>query len=96
MNFLFKSLSVRDFVDESDKWESDELIQNVKKHTIELEKLLTEMTQDSPYYGCILEIQHLIDFCKKLLYYNTYKTEPAGVSPEDFLSIKKILNRHNL
>lgn len=97
-NLQFKSLSVLDFIAELENYDikcKSDLIFYITNHKEKLKKILKTITPDSPYYGCELEIEHLVDFCKKLLYYIQSKSEPFGVSTEDFDRIKDILNHYS-
>lgn len=93
MNKLhFKSLSVLDFIEESKDWDADNFIRNVYIHKEDLKKLDTT-NKESIYYGCDKEIWHLIDFCRKILYYNEYHSDPAGISDEDYTRLKDLFHR---
>ena len=92
---VFKSLSVLDFVEESKGWDFDHFIENVALHKEELKELDVD-NEESPYYGCGCEIWHLIDFCRKILYFNQYQCTPGGMSEEDFNRLKEVFRRYGV
>ncbi len=86
----FHSLSVLDFIDEAKQWDKDSFIRNTYSHKEELKKLDVDNIE-SAYYGCGREIWHLIDFCRKILYYTEYSSYPAGMSNEDYSKMIDLL-----
>lgn len=92
---VFRSLSVLDFIEESKRWDADHFIPNVTLHKEELKKLDVD-NEESPFYGCGREIWHLIDFCRKIIYFNQYNSEPGGISEEDFNRLKEIFRRYGV
>ena len=85
----FYSLSVLDFIEESKAWDKNNFISNVYTHKEELKKLDVE-NPESAYFGCGCEIWHLIDFCRKILWYNETQVFPAGMTNEDYEKMMKI------
>ena len=92
-NLSFYSLSVLDFIEESKRWDKNCFIENVYTHKEELKQLDID-NPESVYYGCGWEINHLIDFCRKILWYNETQVYPAGMSPEDYSRMKEIFSRY--
>lgn len=89
----FYSLSVLDFIEESENWNKDTFINNVYVHKEELKTLEVD-NPESPYFGCGKEIWHLIDFCRKILWYNETQVYPAGMSKDDFDRMMTIFARY--
>ena len=89
----FKSLSVLDFIEESKSWDKDNFIPNVYTHKEELKRLDVE-NPESIYFGCGREIWHLIDFCRKFLWYNETQVYPNGMTNEDYEKMMKIFERY--
>ena len=95
MNMRFYSLTVLDFFEESKEWKEEEFIQNCIKHKKELEDIRI-LRKHHRYYGCRLEIGHLIDFLRKLLWFNQSDgTYPAGMSQKDYELMIEIFKRYN-
>lgn len=91
----FYSLTVLDFFEESKSWSEDEFIQNCIIHKKELEGIRI-LRKHHRYYGCRLEIEHLIDFLRKLLWFNQSDgTYPAGMSQKDYDLMIEIFKRYN-
>ena len=91
----FYSLTVLDFFDESKTWKEEEFIENCRRHKKELENIRI-LRKHNKYYGCRLEIWHLIDFLRKLLWFNQSDgTYPAGMSQDDYDLMIKIFKRYN-
>lgn len=86
----YYSLSVLDFIDEAKQWDKDSFLRKTNFHKEELKKLDVNSI-DSVYFGCSREIWHLIDFCRKILYYNEYFSYPAGMSDEDYSKMIDLL-----
>lgn len=96
MNITFYSLTVLDFFEESKEWGKEEFIQNCQKHKKDLENIRI-LRKHHRYYGCRLEILHLIDFLRKLLWFiQSDGTYPAGMSSKDYELMTKILERYTL
>ena len=89
----FVSLSVLDFIKESEQWSANDFIANVYIHKEEL-KALDVDNPESIYYGCGKEIWHLIDFCRKILWYNETQVYPAGMTDEDYNKMMTIFARY--
>jgi hypothetical protein len=95
MYLKFYSLSVVDFFEESKSWEGNEFIQNCITHKKELENIRI-LRKHHRYYGCRLEIEHLIDFLRKLLWFNQSDgTYPAGMSQKNYDLMIEIFKRYN-
>ena len=91
----FYSLTVLDFFEESKTWKEEEFIENCRRHKKELENIRI-LRKHNRYYGCRLEIWHLIDFLRKLLWFNQSDgTYPAGMSQDDYDLMIKIFKRYN-
>ena len=91
----FYSLTVLDFFEESKTWKEEEFIENCRRHKKELENIRI-LRKHNKYYGCRLEIWHLIDFLRKLLWFNQSDgTYPAGMSQEYYDLMIKIFKRYN-
>jgi hypothetical protein len=91
----FYSLTVLDFFEESKTWNEDEFIANCIRHKKELENIRI-LRKHNKYYGCRLEIWHLIDFLRKLLWFNqSGGTYPAGMGQDDYDLMIKIFKRYN-
>ena len=91
----FNSLTVLDFFEDSETWKEDEFIENCRRHKKELENIRI-LRKHHRYYSCRLEIEHLIDFIRKLLWYNQSDgTYPAGMSQSDYELMIKIFKRYN-
>lgn len=91
----FYSLTVIDFFEESKTWKEEEFIENCRRHKKELENIRI-LRKHNKYYGCRLEIWHLIDFLRKLLWFNQSDgTYPAGMSQDDYDLMIKIFKRYN-
>lgn len=91
----FYSLTVLDFFEESKTWKEEEFIENCRRHKKELENIRI-LRKHNKYYGCRLEIWHLIDFLRKLLWFNQSDgTYPAGMSQDDYDLMIKIFKRYN-
>ena len=91
----FYSLTVLDFFEESKTWKEEEFITNCTIHKKELEDIRI-LRKHNRYYGCRLEILHLIDFLRKLLWFNQSDgTYPAGMSQDDYVLMIKIFKRYN-
>lgn len=91
----FYSLTVLDFFEESKTWKEEEFIENCRRHKKELENIRI-LRKHNRYYGCWLEIWHLIDFLRKLLWFNQSDgTYPAGMSQDDYDLMIKIFKRYN-
>ena len=91
MNMRFYSLTVLDFFEESKEWKEEDFILNCQRHKKELEEIRI-LRKHNRYYGCRLEIGHLISFLKKLLWNGTY---PAGMSQDDYNLMIEIFRRYN-
>ena len=63
MNMRFYSLTVLDFFEESKEWKEEDFILNCQMHKKELEEIRI-LRKHNRYYGCRLEIGHLISFLK--------------------------------
>lgn len=95
MSLEFYSLTVLDFFEESKTWKEEEFIENCRRHKKELENIRI-LRKHNKYYGCRLEIWHLIDFLRKLLWFNQSDgTYPAGMSQDDYGLMIKIFKRYN-
>lgn len=91
----FYSLTVLDFFEESKTWKEEEFIANCIRHKKELENIRI-LRKHNRYYGCKLEIEHLIDFLIKLLWFDQSDgTYPAGMSQDDYDLMIKIFKRYN-
>ena len=91
----FYSLTVLDFFEESKTWKEEEFIENCRRHKKELENIRI-LRKHNKYYGCRLEIWHLIDFLRKLLWFNQSDgTYPAGMSQDDYDLMIKIFKSYN-
>lgn len=91
----FYSLTVLDFFEESKTWKEEEFIANCIRHKKELENIRI-LRKHNRYYGCRLEIWHLIDFLRKLLWFNQSDgAYPAGMSQNDYDLMIKIFKRYN-
>lgn len=91
----FYSLTVLDFFEESKTWKEEEFIANCTIHKKELENIKI-LRKHNKYYGCRLEIWHLIDFLRKLLWFNKSDgTYPAGMSQDDYDLMIEIFKRYN-
>lgn len=91
----FYSLTVLDFFEESKTWKEEEFIENCRRHKKELENIRI-LRKHNRYYGCRLEIWHLIDFLRKLLWFDQSDgTYPAGMSQDDYDLMIKIFKRYN-
>ncbi len=89
----FRSLSVLDFIRESEDWNGAEFINNCYIHKEELKQLDVE-SPESIYWGCGQEIWHLIDFLRKCLFFNdTGGAYPAGMDDEDYQRMVNIFKR---
>lgn len=95
MNLRFYSLTVFDFFEESKKWKEEEFIHNCQKHKNELEEIQIRH-KNNRYYGCRLEIGHLIDFLRKLLWFNqSGGIYPIGMRQDDYELMIEIFKRYN-
>lgn len=95
MSLEFYSLTVLDFFEESKTWKEEEFIENCRRHKKELENIRI-LRKHNKYYGCRFEIWHLIDFLRKLLWFNQSDgTYPAGMSQDDYDLMIKIFKRYN-
>ena len=95
MNMRFYSLTVLDFFEESKEWKEEDFILNCQMHKMELEEI-SILRKHNRYYGCRLEIGHLISFLKKLLWFNQSNgTYPAGMSQDDYILMIVIFRRYN-
>lgn len=91
----FYSLTVLDFFEESKTWKEEEFIANCTIHKKELEDIRI-LRKHNRYYGCRLEILHLINFLRKLLWFNQSDgTYPAGMSQDDYDLMIEIFKRYN-
>jgi len=91
----FYSLTVLDFFEESKTWKKEEFIANCTIHKKELENIRI-LRKHNRYYGCKLEIEHLIDFLRKLLWFDQSDgTYPAGMSQDDYDLMIEIFKRYN-
>lgn len=89
----FKSLSVLDFINESEEWNGTDFIQNCYIHKEELKQLDVD-SPESIYFGCGGEIWHLIDFLRKCLFFNdTGGKYPGGMKEEDYRRMVTIFKR---
>ena len=94
MHLKFYSFTVLDFFEESKNWKEEEFIANCYKHKLELESIRI-LRKHNRYYGCKLEIKHLIDFLRKLLWFNNSGgTYPAGMSRDDYNLMIEIFKRY--
>lgn len=95
INLNFYSLTVLDFFEESKGWKEEDFIQNCQTHKKELENIRI-LRKHHRYYGCKFEIDHLIDFLRKLLWFNQSDgTYPAGMSQNDYDMMIEIFKRYN-
>ncbi len=94
ISLQFYSLTVLDFFDESKGWKEEEVIYNCQVHKNELENIRI-LRKHNRYYGCRLEIEHLIDFLKKLIWFNSNAHSPAGMREDDYNLMIKIFRRYN-
>ena len=70
--------------------QADILEGNISKDIMDI------LLRDNTYYGCRLEIGHLISFLKKLLWFNQSNgTYPAGMSQDDYNLMIEIFRRYN-
>ncbi len=93
ISLQFYSLTVLDFFDESRDWK-EEFIYNCQVHKNELENIRI-LRKHNRYYGCRLEIEHLIDSLKKLIWFNSNAHSPAGMREDDYNLMIKIFRRYN-
>lgn len=92
-NLKFQSLSVLDFISESETWSAADFITNCYIHKEELKQLDVD-SPDSIYRGCGREIWHLIDFLRKCLFFNqTGGKYPWGMEKEDYKKMVAIFKR---
>lgn len=77
MNLSFYSLTVLDFFEESKNWKEEEFIYNCQIHKQELENVRI-LRKHNKFYGCKFEIEHLIDFLKKLYGLIVIQNIPLG------------------
>lgn len=94
MYLEFYSLTVLDFFEESKGWEEEEFIHNCIRHKQELENVRI-IRKHNRYYGCKFEIEHLIDFLKKLVWFNSNPTYPGRMKEEDYNLMIEIFKRYN-
>ena len=93
LDLKFYSLTVIDFFEESKSWQAEEFILNCQDHKKELEEISIRR-KNNRYYGCRLEIGHLIDFLRKLLWFNLSGIYPAGMRRDDYELMIKIFKRY--
>lgn len=94
MNLYFYSLTVLDFFEESKNWKEEEFIYNCQIHKQELENIRI-LRKHNRFYGCKLEIEHLIDFLRKLLWFNNNPKYPASMKRDDYNLMIEIFRRFN-
>lgn len=94
MNLNFYSLTVLDFFEESKNWKEEEFIFNCQIHKQELENVRI-LRKHNKFYGCKLEIEHLIDFLKKIIWFNKNPKYPAGMKRDDYSLMIEIFRRYN-
>lgn len=94
MNLNFYSLTVLDFFEESKNWKEEEFIYNCQIHKQELENVRI-LRKHNKFYGCKLEIEHLIDFLKKIIWFNGNPKYPGGMKRDDYGLMIEIFRRHN-
>lgn len=93
LDLKFYSLTVIDFFEESKSWQAEEFILNCQDHKKELEEISIRR-KNNRYYGCRLEIGHLIDFLRKLLWFNLSGIYPAGMRRDDYELMINIFKRY--
>ena len=65
-SLTFRSLTVLDFFEESKAWKEEDFISNCQIHKRELEGVRI-LRKHHRYYGCKMEVEHLIGFLRNLL-----------------------------
>ena len=94
VKLTFPILSVLDFMESSKDWSMDVFESNVVTLKNELKDIECEDTSN-PYYPCRKEIEHLIGFLRKLLYFNQYGgAYPTDITKEDYNRIKEVIKRY--
>ena len=83
-----------DFFEESKDWKEEDFIHNCMEHKEELENVKI-LRKHNRFYGCKLEIEHLIDFLKKLIWFNRNSCYPGGMKEDDYDLMIEIFRRYN-
>lgn len=89
----FKSLSLKDFIEESKEWSKEDFLPNVVLHGTELKNLDVD-NKDSIYWGCRESVWDLIDFLRKVVNFKQHEVYPIGMTEDNFRIMIDILNRY--
>lgn len=93
-SLTFRSLTVLDFFEESKAWKEEDFISNCQIHKRELEEIRI-LRKHHRYYGCKMEVEHLIGFLRNLLWFNSNSHYPATMKEDDYKLMIEIFQRYN-